>query len=96
MAIAKMPKWTDEVANKDEMYANFWIGTAMVKTQEYSKRSEVYASRHCMSFKEFEQKVLSSKKENLHEWDDYVVWKGIEEARAIWSTRYKELCKCEA
>ncbi len=94
MAVAKLPKWTDNVPNKDEMYVDFWIGTALVKMQEYGKRSEVYTARYHIPFKKFETKVLSSKKENLCEWDDYIVWKGIEEACAIWSARYKELYKC--
>ena len=94
MAVTKLPEWTDKIPNKDEMYADFWLGTALVKMQEYNKRSEVYATRYHMPFKEFEVKVLSSKKENLSEWDDYIVWKGIEEARVIWSVRYEELCKC--
>jgi len=96
MAITKLPKWTEEIPNKDEMYTNFWIGTALVKMQEYNKRSEVYFARYRMPFEKFEKKVLSSKKENLSEWDDYIVWKGIEKARSLWSARYEELRKCVA
>ena len=94
MSVVKLPEWTEKIPNKDEMYADFWIGTALVKMQEYGKRGEVYTTRYNMPFKEFENKVLSSERENVSEWDDYVVWKGIEEACAIWSARYKELCEC--
>ena len=94
MVVIKLPKWTEKIPNKNEMYVDFWIGTALVKMQEYNKKREVYADRYDMPFKKFEHKVLSSKKENPQEWDDYVVWKGIEEAYALWSTRYKGLCKC--
>ena len=95
MAVVKLPEWTDKIPNKDEMYADFWLGTTLVKMQEYNKRSEVYSTRYRMSFKQFEKRVLSAKKENLREWDDYIVWKGIEEAHTIWASRYKEFCKCE-
>ena len=94
MTIAKLPRWTEEIPNKDEMYADFWIATALVKMQEYANRGQVYTNRYHMSFKEFEHKVLSSGKEDFSEWDDYIVWKGIEEARTIWSHRYEELRKC--
>ena len=94
MTVIKLPKWTEKIPNKNEMYADFWIGTSLVKMQDYTKRSEVYAARYRMSFKEFEDKVLSSKKENIRDWDDYIIWKGIEEARSLWSVRYEELRKC--
>jgi hypothetical protein len=94
MTVIKLPKWTEKIPNKNEMYADFWIGTSLIKMQEYNKKSEVYTARYSMSFKEFEDKVLSSKKESIREWDDYVIWKGIEEARSLWSARYKELRKC--
>ena len=30
MAVIKLPKWTEKIPNKDEMYADSWIGTALV------------------------------------------------------------------
>lgn len=94
MRVNRLPKWVEEIPNRDEMYVDFWLSTALVKMQGYAKRAEIYRDKYGVPFDEFSTRVLSAKKENLPEWDDYIVWKGIEEAKNLWLNRYEELRQC--
>lgn len=41
---------------------------------------ELYSKKYNSSFKQFEEKVNDSNKENFEEWDDYMEWNAFEKS----------------
>lgn len=90
----KVPEWVLEEATQEEIIIEWSTALALRKMQEYAKQAEVYERRYNLPFEEFERKVLSSDRENLDEWDDYIVWQGLHLAAEKWRKRYQELRAC--
>lgn len=63
---------------------------AFLKMKEYERQAESFRSRYKTSFRAFEKKIKSRKREDFNAWDDYIVWKGVEAASEKWRNRYKE------
>ncbi|MBI4137907.1 MAG: hypothetical protein HY472_01520 [Candidatus Sungbacteria bacterium] len=63
---------------------------AFAKMKEYERQAQVFTEKYKTQFDAFEKNLLSSKKENTALWDDYLIWKGVEEARKKWMKRYEE------
>ena len=64
---------------------------AFLKMKEYERQAQPFRERYDTLFPLFEKKITARKKEDTSIWDDYLVWKGLEAARAKWDRRYKEL-----
>jgi len=58
---------------KDMYYANLIY--EIHKTQENIR---LFEKKYGMCFKDFEEKIKTSDKENFEEWDDYIDWKACE------------------
>ena len=69
----------------------FLIFYPLTKLGEYKKQIEVFEKKYNMSFQEFEKKVKESEEEIFEEWDDYIIWEGLEKALKIWKKRYEEI-----
>lgn len=87
-----LPKWTEEVSRHPrQMIKNLLKSLAFSKMKEYERQAEIFENRHKTDFLQFEKKVLFGNKEKRDMWDDYIIWKGLEELRGKWLRRYNSL-----
>lgn len=88
----KIPNWTKEFAPKPELHIKkLFSAVALTKMNEYMRQIEVFESKYKMKFPQFKKKVNSAKKENFQEWDDFMLWEGLDYLFKKWQKRYQEL-----
>lgn len=87
-----LPKWAREIIPRPQKYLKDSLkNLAFLKMKEYERQIQTFKQRYKISFNQFEKKVKSLKKENFKLWDDYLVWKGLNDAYQKWFKRYKEI-----
>lgn len=89
-----LPKWIVDEQKDPSIVLDFYRGKCLLKVQGYKKKVEIYSSKYKMDFEDFEKKVLSSNKENMGEWDDYIIWKGYHLSFKKWHERLEEISEC--
>lgn len=86
-----IPKWARELTTQPQKPVKDLLKTlAFLKMKEYERQTDVFRKKYKIGFTQFEKKIKASKKENFVQWDDYLVWKGMETAYQTWQKRYKE------
>lgn len=87
-----IPKWAGEAMPRAARPVHeLWKNIAFLKMREYERQTGSFRERYRMPFSAFEKKALSRKSERFAEWDDYLVWKGLEAAAEKWRQRYRAL-----
>ena len=87
----KVPQWVLKETSEEAIILDWSTALALRKMQEYARQAEIYERKYDLPFDTFEQRVVSSEREDLDQWDDYVVWKGLHLAAGKWRKRYQEL-----
>ena len=86
-----VPKWTQEIAVQPKKSVRGLLKTfAFLKMKGYERQTDAFRKRYGVGFIPFEKKIKAGRKENFAQWDDYLVWKGLEAAYQKWQKRYKE------
>ena len=86
-----VPKWTREIAAQPKKSVRGLLKTfAFLKMKGYERETETFRKKYGVAFIQFEKKIKADKKEDFAQWDDYLVWKGLEAAYQKWHKRYKE------
>lgn len=88
---ARVPEWLDEIKSPEDALNDQALAYAFAQMHNYKLRSEVYKKKYNLEFPKFEKQVQSTKKEDMHKWDDYIVWKALFDSYKKWEKRYKEL-----
>lgn len=88
------PVWVAEIPEKNALFTDFLMATALIKMCEYKNHIEIFEKKYKKIFNKFEKEVNSSKRENFKLWDDYISWKGYQKAYEIWKKRYESTVKC--
>lgn len=87
-----IPKWVWEISPQPQKYLKEIFKTlAYLKMKEYERQLQPFKEKYKISFEQFEKKVKTQKKENFELWDDYLIWKGLNQAYQKWFKRYKEI-----
>jgi len=89
-----IPTWVFEETTEEEIIREWSLARALRKMQEYARQEAIYRQRYGLPFEEFEKRVLAAEREDLAEWDDYVVWRGLHLAAEKWRKRYQDLVRC--
>ncbi|MFQ6089574.1 MAG: hypothetical protein ACE5K0_11845, partial [Candidatus Methanofastidiosia archaeon] len=56
---------------------------------EYKKQMEVFEKKYNTDFEEFKKRIEKSRKENFEEWDDYIIWEGLQKGYKKWKELYQ-------
>ena len=89
-----LPSWVADLPERNGLLMDLLLSTALLKVSTYRQHVASFQQRYGMNFKQFEREVLSSHKEKYTAWDDYVIWKGYQEAFNLWERRYRETAAC--
>ena|SRR3990170_8092660 len=86
-----LPKWVMELTPYPKQYvASILRNVVFAKMKEYERQRQVFESKYKIPFSQFEKRVKTQKTENFEFWDDYIVWKGLQNAYHKWHKRYQK------
>ncbi|MBU7024663.1 MAG: hypothetical protein HXS40_10905 [Theionarchaea archaeon] len=86
----KIPSSVDEGWARRTSY-EFLLSTSILKMAKFKKQMETFERKHSIKFEEFEEKVKKDEKENFEEWDDYIIWEGLQKGYMQWKKVYEDI-----
>lgn len=103
MLTFKLPKNTyksieelamEELKSKEELIEGVVHSFALAKMWEYKNEMKEFEQKYGGGFDDFKRKFEKSKKENFEEWDDLIIWGGLNRGFKLWEKRVQGYKKC--